>query len=54
MHEEDFKYFIRIVEAGSITKAAESLYISQPSLTKYLKKLEKVLELSYLTERISR
>ena len=43
MHEEDFKYFIRIVEAGSITKAAESLYISQPSLTKYLKKLEKRL-----------
>lgn len=36
----DYSYFLRIVKTGSITKAAESLFISQPSLTKYLHKLE--------------
>lgn len=33
-------YFMAIVEAGSLTKAAEKLYISQPSLSQYLKRLE--------------
>lgn len=37
---EDYLYFITIIEKGSISKAAEELYISQPSLSKYLKKLE--------------
>lgn len=36
-----YEYFLAIVSHGSITKAAESLYIAQPSLTQYLKKLEK-------------
>lgn len=36
----NYDYFLRILEFKSISKAAESLYISQPSLTKYLKKLE--------------
>lgn len=34
------EYFVAIVEAGSLTKAAEQLYISQPSLSQYLKRLE--------------
>lgn len=37
---DDYLYFMTIVEEGTITKAAEKLYISQPSLSKYLKKLE--------------
>lgn len=32
--------FLTIVETGSLTKAAEKLYISQPSLSQYLKRLE--------------
>ncbi len=36
-----YEYFLAIVTAGNITRAAESLYISQPSLTQYLKQLEK-------------
>lgn len=35
-----YEYFIAIVEAGSLTKAAERLYVSQPSLSQYLKRLE--------------
>ena len=36
----NYEYFVAIVEAGSLTKAAEKLYISQPSLSQYLKRLE--------------
>ncbi|MBQ9155984.1 MAG: LysR family transcriptional regulator [Eubacterium sp.] len=36
----DYTYFAAIVEAGSLTKAAENLYVSQPSLSQYLKRLE--------------
>ena len=36
----NYEYFVSIVEAGSLTKAAERLYVSQPSLSQYLKRLE--------------
>lgn len=36
----NYEYFVAIVEAGSLTKAAEHLYVSQPSLSQYLKRLE--------------
>ena len=34
-------YAITIAEAGSFNKAAETLYISQPSLTSAIQELEK-------------
>ena len=37
-------YFLEIAEHLNITKAAEALYISQPSLTQYLNQLEKELD----------
>lgn len=40
MDLREYSYFLAIVDTGSITKAAESLYISQPSLSIFLKKLE--------------
>ena len=36
-------YFITIAETKSLNKAAEQLYVSQPSLTNAMKELEKEL-----------
>ena len=40
MRLEQIQYFLMIIQCGSITKAAESLYISQPALSKQLALLE--------------
>ena len=40
MDIREYSYFLAIVDQGSITRAAEALYISQPSLSIFLKKLE--------------
>lgn len=37
------KYFLAVVEAGGFTKAAERLFVSQPSLSVGIKKLEQEL-----------
>lgn len=41
MEYTDLEYFIAIAEHHNLTRAAEALYVSQPTLTKYLHKLEK-------------
>lgn len=38
------EYFITIVECGSITRAAEQLFVSQPYLSQYVKRLEQKLD----------
>ena len=38
------KYILTIAETKSLNKAAEQLYVSQPSLTNALKELEKEVE----------
>ncbi len=38
-----YKVFTKVVEEGSITKASEKLYVSQPAITKSIKQLEKSL-----------
>ena len=43
-------YVITIAEQGSINKAAQQLYISQPSLTSAVRELEKELESYCSTE----
>ena len=40
MHLHQLKYFVSIVETGSATKAAERCFISQPSISQQLNKLE--------------
>lgn len=39
------EYFIKIVECGSLTRAAQELYLSQPSLTKAISGLESEYDL---------
>lgn len=39
----NYKYFVAIVQSGSLTRAAEKLYVSQPSLSQYVKRLEESL-----------
>ncbi|AFY38590.1 transcriptional regulator, LysR family [[Leptolyngbya] sp. PCC 7376] len=46
-------YFLAIAEVGSFTKAAEQLYVSQPSLSAGIKKLEQDLDVQ-LFERVGR
>lgn len=43
MNIQKLDYFITIAETGNLTKAAEKLFVSQPSLSQYLKRLENSL-----------
>src|SRR5699024_12730079 len=45
MNVEYFGYIIEIAEQGSISKAARSLYLSQPYLSRIIKELEEELNL---------
>lgn len=40
MTVKDFQYFLAIVKEKSITKAAKKLFIAQPSLSQYVKRIE--------------
>ncbi|MFC0558435.1 LysR family transcriptional regulator [Halalkalibacter alkalisediminis] len=53
MELKDLRYFIEVVHYGSFTKAAANIYISQPTLSKSLKKLESELKVE-LFERSTR
>lgn len=43
MDMKDFSYVVAIAKYQNITRAAESLYITQPTLTKFLQSLERSL-----------
>lgn len=47
------EYFIAIVEAGSLTKAAKKIYVSQPYLSQYLKQLEQSLGVELFDHSVS-
>lgn len=40
MFFKNYRYFLTIADQGGLSKAAESLYLSQPSLSKYVSRLE--------------
>ena len=40
MKNEQLRNFIKVVDCGSINKAAEQLYVSQPSLSRSIHSLE--------------
>lgn len=45
---QQLKYLIAVVKAGSLNEAAKQLYISQPTLSKSIKELEKEMGLTIL------
>ena len=53
MNLRNTEYFIAIADSGSLTKAAELLYISQPSLSQYLKRLERSLGVELFDHKTS-
>ncbi|MGH0052961.1 MAG: LysR family transcriptional regulator, partial [Sphaerochaetaceae bacterium] len=46
---QQLKYFVETIHFGSISKAAENLYISQPSLSHALGELEAEIDCNLLT-----
>ena len=40
------KYIVEVAETGTISKAAENLYLSQPSLTAAIKELESEFDIT--------
>ena len=48
---QQLRYVVTIAEIGTISKAAEELFVSQPSLTKAPKELEKRCRSRSLTAR---
>lgn len=46
-------YFLAIAKTGSLTQAAQQLYVSQPSLSKYLQRLENRLGASLFDRSVS-
>ena len=46
---KDLYYLVTIADEGSLTKAAEKLYLSQPSLSFFLKELERKIGVQIFT-----
>lgn len=53
MYQHNWDYFITIVECGSLTQASAKLFVSQPSLSKYLKRLENNLDITLFDRNAS-
>lgn len=49
MELKKIQYFLRIVDEGSLSKAAQSLYLTQPALSRFLEKLEDELGVALFT-----
>lgn len=48
---KNHEYFLMIVACGSLSKAADKLFLSQPSLSKYLSRLEKNLGIDLFSRK---
>lgn len=40
MKNQQLRYFVEVVDSGSINKASEKLFVSQPSLSRSIQSLE--------------
>ena len=45
MNTQHFRYALEVEKTGSITQAAENLFMGQPNLSKSIKELEDTLEI---------
>ncbi len=52
MDIRNLRYFVEIVEQGSMKRAAESLYVAQPALSQQVKKLEEELGVKLLLRSV--
>jgi LysR family nitrogen assimilation transcriptional regulator len=52
MDFRNLRYFVEIVERGSMKRAAESLYVAQPALSQQVKKLEDELGVKLLARSV--
>ncbi|NGM87858.1 LysR family transcriptional regulator [Parapusillimonas sp. SGNA-6] len=52
MEIRQFKYFVQIVEQGSLSRAATALYIAQPALSQQIAKLEAELGVKLLIRSV--
>lgn len=52
MDLRNLRYFVEIVEHGSMKRAAESLYVAQPALSQQVKKLEQELGVKLLSRSV--
>lgn len=48
------RYFVEIVDAGSVTAASRSLHVAQPSLSRQLRRLEHDLDLTLFDRAVGR
>ncbi|HEY0811796.1 MAG TPA: LysR substrate-binding domain-containing protein [Pseudonocardia sp.] len=53
VHLRDLRYFVAVAEEGSVTAAAQRLFISQPALSKQIRSLERQVK-TPLFERLPR
>ena len=53
MNIQNIDYFLTIAQTGSLTRASEKLFVSQPSLSQYLKRLEKSLNVTLFDRNVS-
>ena len=51
MDVRDYEYIVAIADQGSVTRAAEQLFITQPALTKFLQRIEKELGLALFVRK---
>ena len=53
MDLEKIKYYIKVCECKNLTKAADELFISQPTLSRHIRALESELGVTLLTQKSS-